>query len=58
MSKPDLNREIGAALGQMIDAGVVRPVVGARFPLERASEALQLIDGRGATGKVVLDVAA
>ena len=32
------------------------PVVGARFPLEQAGEALKLIDGRGATGKVVLDV--
>jgi hypothetical protein len=30
--------------------------VGARFALEDASEALKLIDGRGATGKVVLDV--
>ena len=32
------------------------PIVGARFPLEQASEALKLIDARGATGKVVLDV--
>ena len=56
MGKPEVNREIGAALDGMIDSGVVRPIVGARFPLERASEALELIDGRGATGKVVLDV--
>ena len=34
----------------------MRPIVGARFPLERAAEALELIDARGATGKVVLDV--
>jgi NADPH2:quinone reductase len=34
----------------------VRPIVGARFPLDRASEALELIDARGAVGKVVLDV--
>ena len=40
----------------MIDAGFVRPLVGARFPIERAADALKLIDGRGATGKVVLDV--
>jgi NADPH:quinone reductase len=40
----------------MIDAGIVRPIIGARFPLEQASEALKLIDERGATGKVVLDV--
>ena len=35
----------------------MRPIVGARFPLEQAADALELIDGRGATGKVVLDVA-
>jgi NADPH2:quinone reductase len=56
LGKPDVNREIGAAVNRMVDDGVVRPLVGARFPLERASEALELIDGRGATGKVVLDV--
>jgi NADPH2:quinone reductase len=56
MPKPDLNREIGAAVGELIERGVVRPLVGARFPLEQAADALKLIDGRGATGKVVLDV--
>jgi NADPH2:quinone reductase len=56
LAKPQVNREIGGAINQMVEEGVVRPVVGARFPLERASEALELIDGRGATGKVVLDV--
>jgi NADPH:quinone reductase len=58
MGKPDVNREIAAALDELIASGAVRPLVGARFPLERAAEALQLIDGRGATGKVVLDVRA
>jgi NADPH2:quinone reductase len=56
MGKPDVNSEIGSEVGRLIDEGFVRPIVGARFPLERASEALQLIDGRGATGKVVLDI--
>jgi NADPH2:quinone reductase len=56
MSKPDVNREIGAELNRLVDEGFVRPIVGARFPLERAAEALELIDGRGATGKVVLDI--
>ena len=42
---------------RLAEAGYVRPVVGARFPLERAAEALTLIDERGATGKVVLEVA-
>ncbi|HEV2999149.1 MAG TPA: NADPH:quinone oxidoreductase family protein [Solirubrobacteraceae bacterium] len=58
MGRPDVCREIGAALDGMIERGIVRPPVGARFPLERAAEALKLIDGRGATGKVVLDLGA
>jgi NADPH2:quinone reductase len=57
MAKQEVNREIGEALEPMIDSGVVKPLVGARFPLDQAAEALKLIDGRGATGKVVLDVA-
>ena len=34
----------------------MRPLVGARFALEQAADALQEIDERRATGKVVLDV--
>jgi NADPH2:quinone reductase len=56
LSKPEVTREIGAELDRMIADGFVAPIVGARYPLERAGEALALIDGRGATGKVVLDV--
>jgi NADPH2:quinone reductase len=56
MGKPDVTREIGVEIMRLVDEGFVRPVVGARFPLERAAEALKLIDERGATGKVVLDV--
>jgi NADPH2:quinone reductase len=57
LGKPDLCREIGDEINRLVDEGHVRPVVGARFPLDRAADALELIDGRGATGKVVLDVA-
>jgi len=56
MSKPDVNRRIGEEIGKLIESGHVKPLVGARFPLERGAEALELIDGRGATGKVVLDL--
>jgi NADPH2:quinone reductase len=55
MAKPDVTRTIGAEIGRLMDDGHVRPPVGARFPLEQAAEALKLIDGRGATGKVVLE---
>jgi NADPH2:quinone reductase len=34
----------------------VRPIVGARFPLDRAADAMRLIEERGALGKVVLEV--
>jgi NADPH:quinone reductase len=58
MSKPQLNREVGAAIGRMVAKGFIRPVVGERFPLERAGEALRALDERRATGKVVLEVRA
>jgi NADPH2:quinone reductase len=56
MPKPEVMRQIGREIQRLIDAGFVKPVVGASFPLADAAEALKLIDGRGATGKVVLNV--
>jgi NADPH:quinone reductase len=56
MAKPDLNREIGAAVNALVDGGFVRPIVGQRFALEQAADALKTLDERRATGKVVLDV--
>ena len=58
MAKPELCREIGAELARLIDDGIVRPVVGARFALEEAADALELIDLRKATGKVVVELGA
>jgi NADPH:quinone reductase len=56
MGKPELNRRVGAEIGQMIADGHVRPLVGARLPLERAGDALKLLEERRATGKLVLEV--
>jgi NADPH:quinone reductase len=56
LSKPDFDLQVGAELHRLAEEGAVDPIVGARFPLERASEALNLIDGRGALGKVVLEL--
>lgn len=53
---PERTKRIGAAIEGLIEAGQIKPVIGARFPLERAAESLKLLDERGATGKVVLDV--
>ncbi|HWK28669.1 MAG TPA: NADPH:quinone oxidoreductase family protein [Solirubrobacter sp.] len=52
---PEIVSEIAGRLDALIASGHVRPLIGARFPLERAGEALRLIEGRGATGKVVLE---
>jgi NADPH2:quinone reductase len=54
MPKPEVTRQIGAEIERLIEAGFIDPPVGASFALEEAAEALKLIDGRGATGKVVL----
>ena len=53
LAKSELNREIGEAV---LEIDTVDPIVGARFPLEEAPKALQMIDERGALGKVVLEV--
>jgi NADPH2:quinone reductase len=56
LAKPEVNREIGEGVLALAEKGFVAPIVGARYPLEQAPEALELIDGRGALGKVVLEV--
>ncbi|HEY4812273.1 MAG TPA: NADPH:quinone oxidoreductase family protein [Solirubrobacteraceae bacterium] len=56
MARPELNREIGAAINRMVDDGFVLPPIGERFPLERAADALKALEERRATGKIVLDV--
>jgi NADPH2:quinone reductase len=58
MGKPELNREVGAAVGRMVDEGFIRPIIGERFSFERAADALKTLDERRATGKIVLDVRA
>jgi NADPH:quinone reductase len=48
-------REVDAEIQKLIAGGHIDPPIGAAFPLERASDAVQLIDDRAATGKVVLE---
>ncbi|HKK53585.1 MAG TPA: zinc-binding dehydrogenase [Myxococcota bacterium] len=38
----------------MAGRGLISPLVSARYPLERAGEALQALGARRTTGKVVL----
>jgi NADPH2:quinone reductase len=56
MGNPERNRAIGEAVQRMIDGGFIRPIVGACFALDRAGDALRVIDERRALGKVVLSV--
>lgn len=52
--RPQLVQEAMRDLLRLWEQGALRPVVGAEFPLEQASEAHRLIESRQSTGKVVL----
>ena len=47
-----------ASVWPMIAAGTVRPVIGARFPIEDAAEAHRVLAAGEIAGKIVLDVPA
>ncbi|MDQ6848349.1 MAG: NADPH:quinone oxidoreductase family protein [Candidatus Dormibacteraeota bacterium] len=53
---PGLFSSTAAALEPMIESGGVAPLVGASFMLDDAVSALQLIDERRATGKIVITI--
>ena len=55
-SKPELCADIQRELTKLIDSGVVKPLVGARFPIERGANALSHLEERMAVGKVVIEV--
>jgi len=52
--EPQLFASTQQALDPMIQNGTVAPIIGATYPLERAADALRLLDARRAVGKVVL----
>ncbi len=52
--QPELVREAALDLLRLWGAGLLRPVVGATFPLAEAPEAHRLLEERRSTGKVVL----
>lgn len=53
---PAMPQRVAKELAELFDAGKLHPFVGATFPLERAADALREIEGRRATGKIVLQV--
>jgi NADPH2:quinone reductase len=52
--QPDVVREAAAELLRLWDAGKMRPIIGATFPLAEAGEAHHLVESRRSTGKVIL----
>lgn len=56
LREPDLHAENMADLFRMYKDGQIKPRISARFPLENAADALNLMMDRKVQGKVVLDV--
>ena len=54
MSNPGYLQKQWAEVQPLLAAGKLDPLVGMEFPLEKATDALELMDGRGAVGKIVL----
>ncbi|MFC4728929.1 NAD(P)H-quinone oxidoreductase [Coralloluteibacterium thermophilus] len=55
-AKAAIARSLRERVWPEIEAGAIRPIVHARFPLERAAEAHRLMESSGHIGKIVLDV--
>jgi NADPH2:quinone reductase len=53
---PAANADELAQLFRWYDAGMLSPVVGHRFPLERGGDALRVLRDRGALGKVIVEI--
>lgn len=54
---PQMNAANNRALLELYGRGAIRPEISARFPLERAGEAIALLAARKALGKVVVTMA-
>jgi NADPH2:quinone reductase len=54
--RPEEMVRIGHEVHRLAERGAIAPVVGRRFALEEGADAMRLLEGRGAAGKVVLDV--
>jgi len=54
---PEANVEDFAQLTRWYDDGKLSTVIGQRFPLEQAADALRVVHDRAALGKVVVDIA-
>jgi NADPH2:quinone reductase len=55
-TRPELGCEIGETVNAMATRGEIKPLIGKVFNLEDTSAALQLLNDRKATGKVVVQI--
>lgn len=55
--KVDATRRFAAQVLPAIDAGVITPVISARFPLAEIAEAHRLLEANATVGKVLIDIA-
>ena len=55
-ASPERLRELTAEALAAAAAGRLRPVIGQRFPLERAADAHAAIEARATVGKTLLEV--
>ena len=51
----DTGRRVQAHLVELLEAGAIRPNVGARFGFEELPEALERMEARQTTGRVIID---
>lgn len=54
--RPGTLERVRLGVQQLLDAGSIRPAIGATYPLEKAAEALASLEGRTAVGKVVVTI--
>ncbi len=52
---PEKGRENMAAIDRLLAEGTIKPMIGARLPLDRAVEGMRLLLDRQAIGKVVIE---
>lgn len=56
LERPEYFKQVAADLERMVAEGFVKPVIGQRYPLEKAADALADLETRRALGKIVLDI--
>ena len=54
--EPEMPARVHGRLVPLVDAGFIRPPIGASFPLERAADAYRRFADRTAVGKIVLEI--